>query len=841
MVLGLSCEACKNVTFNVPHKLKAGMFVGRVNMKECLKHSEIIHSNNPNFTIQEDGSLYTASDVSLSSHESTIIIFLKGTCRHEQKKIYVSLLTHPQKIPIAKARHIQETVLRRNKRRWVPVPTTIMENSLGPFPMKIQQLSSDMALKYNIRYSISGHGVDKPPLNYFYIEKETGNLFVNCPIDREVYPEFQLICYAMTPDGYTPEIPLVHTIKIEDDNDNAPIFDQDIYTFHVFENSRIGTLVGQVTAIDKDEPYTLHVRVKYKIVTQNLQNYQNFRTFVIDPDSGSITVASSHLDRETISEYKLQIEARDMGGQEFGLCTTAEVIIKIGDVNDNAPQLVQNVYEVHISENRESLEILCIPVRDNDKPGTPSWLAEFTIIKGNEDNIFSITIDREMNIGCLAALKGLEYENTMERKLEIAVNNEAPYALAPNSRALSTSTTTVIVRIRVQDEGPVFEPSEYILNVKECLPDGTVVGNYKAYDSETGDSTGISYRIINDPCNWIIIDHTGQLRTTRILDRDASNMEYNQCNVTISATDQSGKTGTGKIVLNLMDENDNYPVTTRKKYIMCKDKQPICITAFDADLPPYTVPFQFEIKMPMSLTWRLTPNDDVPVERAPLDITVDRVPSEELSNSAFGSWGIAMLVLGSLLSLLGLIIPFGFWLRSKAPMPQEVCDELPFQNLIISNTEAPGEEMTDLNILPVKTMNTAISMTTVGEKTGRQEGLEMIKGEAHHTPELVKGGGNHLAESLRNFEQPLWNSYRDLRSQWQNFTNPYLAEMVFLCEQDEEYKHVGEDVHLYKYEGKGSPVGSLSSCTGQSEEEELDFLNQPDPPFKTLVEACVKK
>lgn len=50
----------------------------------------------------------------------------------------------------------------------------------------------------------------------------------------------QLICYAMTPDGYTPEIPLIHIIKIEDDNDNAPEFEYDIYTFHVPENSIIG-------------------------------------------------------------------------------------------------------------------------------------------------------------------------------------------------------------------------------------------------------------------------------------------------------------------------------------------------------------------------------------------------------------------------------------------------------------------------------------------------------------------------------------------------------------------------------------------------------------------------
>uniref|UniRef100_A0A670I8K0 Cadherin domain-containing protein n=1 Tax=Podarcis muralis TaxID=64176 RepID=A0A670I8K0_PODMU len=838
--------ACKKVTFNVPHKLKAGAFVGQVNMKQCLNHSEIIYSNNPNFTIQEDGSLYTTRDVSLTSHEIIITIFLKSNHEQEQKKIHISLLTHSKKV--TKARHLRATFLRRTKRRWGPVPTILMENSLGPYPMQIQQLLSDTSLTYDIRYSISGHGVDKPPYNYFYIEEDTGNLFVTCPIDREEYPEFQLICYAMTADGYTPEIPLVHIIRIEDDNDNAPVFEQDVYTFLVFENCGIGTLVGQVTATDNDEPYTLHTEVKYRIVSQDLQSYQNLRVFAINPDSGSITVVTSHLDRETTPEYTLQIEARDMGGQEFGLCTTAKVIITVGDVNDNCLLIAylktSFQYEVKIYENEENIEILCIPVRDNDEPGTPSWLAEFTIIKGNEDNAFSMNIDQERNVGCLLVLKGLDYETSKERRLEIVVNNEAPYILAPNSRAPSRNPTTIVIEVMDVDEGPTFA-TEYIITLRESFPKGTVVGIYQAYDPETGESTGISYGIINDPCNWITIDETGQLITTTILDRDILNEEYSQCIVTVSATDQSGKTGQGKIVINIMDENDNFPVITTKNYTMCKDKTPICITAFDADLPPYTGPFHFEIENRMGLTWRLTPNDALlsPVEDIdygyyiipvriydnegnsgiseitvhycdcdiPSNCSEHRVPYQ--AESAFGPWGIAATVLGSVLSLLcvflstaGMMVPCGYWLHKRnsnteaAPgeAPAEASNNAAFENLMMSNTEAPGEEMTVSSIFWLKVMK--------------------FRTEPVRSSDLCLGA-------------------------FKKMVNVYFlcVQKVFLCEQEEERKRVGEYVHSYKYEGKGSLVGSLSSCTGESSSEELEFLNEPEPAFKTLVEAFVMK
>lgn len=65
---------------------------------------------------------------------------------------------------------------------------------------------------------------------------------------------------------------------------------------------------------------------------------------------------------------------------------------------------------------------------------------------------------------------------------------------------------------------------------------------------------------------------------------------------------------------------------------------------------------------------------------------------------------------------------------------------------------------------------------------------------------------------------------------------------MFLCGQDEECKQFEEYVLSYKYEGKGSPVGSLSSCTGQTEEEEkLDFLYEPEPAFKTFVDTWIKE
>ncbi|KAG8133550.1 hypothetical protein E2320_011328 [Naja naja] len=833
MVLSLSCEACKNVTLNVPLKLNPDTLIGQVNLKRCLRTPHLISTSDPDFIVLENGSIFTTNAVSLPSGKKTFTILLKNLQNSQQRQIHVNLLSHSPK-----THKTGEIVLRRSKRRWAPVPTTIMENSLGPFPMQIQQI----------------------------------------------------ICYAKTLDGYTPEIPLVHLIRIEDDNDNPPIFNPDTVTFSILENSRSGTFIGQMTATDRDEPGTLHTKLKYRIVGQTPASFQGGSLFTVQADTGDISLQTPSLDREKIDRYTVLLEARDMGGQSFGLCNTGTVVIEVGDANDHAPMCEHGVYEVFILENTVNAEVTKIGVIDKDIRGTPAWYATFNIVKGNEDGSFKIETNRDSNTATLCIKKGLDYEKTKERRLEIVVNNEVPYVLAPNSGPISTSTCVVVVKVRDVDEGPEFHPKIYILDIKECLKAGSVVGHYSASDPETGNNEDIRYKIIKDPCNWITMNNGGEISTTKMLDRDAPDLQLYQCNVTVAAVDRSGKTGTGTIIVNLLDENDNYPVIVPKEYTICNDRKPICLTAVDADIDPHTVPFTFFILEKETQNWRLTEKDDRSVYLEPSDalsygqyIIPIRVSDNEgnsgiseikvtlcdctvpqdcsypprwidphrSSDVTLGIWAILAMILGSLLLLLILITLCGCFGGAPMAGTKHVCDDLANQNLIISNTEAPGEE--DPNILPVKTGNIVTSDQGVvsGVKTGGQESFEMVKGGhqtmesirggAQHTLESHKGAGHHTIESGRGYGQSMMDTYRYNYSEWQNYTFPRLTEKVYLCGQDEEHKHSDDYILSYNYEGRGSPAGSVGCCTDQQEEEALDFLDQLEPKFRTLAETCAKR
>ncbi|XP_039768473.1 desmocollin-1 [Ornithorhynchus anatinus] len=867
-VLSSFCEACKKVVLKVPSHLQAGTLVGKVDLDECLTSANIILSNDPDFRVLEDGSVYATNTIRLSSEQKAFTILLSDTQKSEQKELEILLLPQGEKTRIK--RQAKNTVLKRTKRKWAPIPCSLMENSLGPFPQQIQQIQSDAAQNYTIYYSIGGPGVDKEPFNLFYIERDTGDIYCTRSVDREQYESFQIIGYATTPDGYTPEHPLPLLIKVEDDNDNAPYFENQVNSYSVMENCRVGMTVGQVTAKDKDEPHTLHTRLKYTILKQIPDTH---RAFTIHPESGVITTTTNLLDREECHTYQLIVQAQDMGGQPFGLRGTGTVTITLEDENDNSPVFTQASYIAQVEENTVNVEILRLRVEDKDIPNSPHSRANYTILKGNENGNFRITTDPRTNEGVLCVVKALNYEEIRQMLLVIGVVNEARFSKGGNSRGVTMCTTEVTVNVRDQDEGPECNPPIKVIQSKDGLKVGSEIFGYQAVDPETGNSEGLRYQKLSDKDNWFEINEsTGTLRTVKELDRESKFVKNNQYNVTVSARDAVGRTCTGTLVVLMEDINDNAPRIIQNDVIICHPANDFVeLKAVDFDEPENGPPFSFALDNSAIKFWTIEKKTDttaqlhlretlkydnysVPImvtdrhghgKMTPLKVRVCQctVPSEcprgvqkgsSSSDIRLGRWAILAIVLGSALLLCVLLT----CVCATAKRTVQKCfpEDIAQQNLIISNTEGPGEEVMDANIrLPNQSISICdpVCVGTLGGqgiKTGGHQNFEMVKGGGHHTLESCKGGGQSMMDTGRY-------AYTD----WHCFTQPRLGEKVYLCGQDEEHKHSEDYVLSYNYEGKGSAAGSVGCCSDQQEEEGLEFLVHLEPKFKTLAKTCLKQ
>lgn len=91
----------------------------------------------------------------------------------------------------------------------------------------------------------------------------------------------------------------------------------------------------------------------------------------MDPFTGVITVKNSgpNFDRELVARHYLTVEARDDLGR--GNRNTAQLIVNVDDVNDNAPVFLQSRYEAVLLENEDHFESpLVVEAFDIDLNGT---------------------------------------------------------------------------------------------------------------------------------------------------------------------------------------------------------------------------------------------------------------------------------------------------------------------------------------------------------------------------------------------------------------------------------------------------------------------------------------
>lgn len=117
------------------------------------------------------------------------------------------------------------------------------------------------------------------------------------------------------------------------------MFEKELYSFYVDENSSFNTTIDYVKAYDNDT-FENYGRVFYE-----LKNGQD--RFQIDRYTGRIYTISLNpnvqLDRELIDTFYMSVDAVDGGG----LRTSIQIIIKLNDLNDNAPQFLNNLISLN--------------------------------------------------------------------------------------------------------------------------------------------------------------------------------------------------------------------------------------------------------------------------------------------------------------------------------------------------------------------------------------------------------------------------------------------------------------------------------------------------------------
>ncbi|XP_074068899.1 protocadherin alpha-8-like isoform X4 [Macrotis lagotis] len=158
------------------------------------------------------------------------------------------------------------------------------------------------------------------------------SLVLEGSVDRESVPAYELVVTAR--DGGKPALWATASVSVAigDVNDNAPAFEQPVYTVFVRENNPPGSHIFTVSASDPDAQE--NALVSYSLVERRVGERPLSSYVSVHSESGKV-YALQPLDHEELELLQFQVSARDAGFPPLGSNVSLQVFVL--DENDNPP------------------------------------------------------------------------------------------------------------------------------------------------------------------------------------------------------------------------------------------------------------------------------------------------------------------------------------------------------------------------------------------------------------------------------------------------------------------------------------------------------------------------
>ncbi|XP_077979104.1 neural-cadherin-like [Glandiceps talaboti] len=188
---------------------------------------------------------------------------------------------------------------------------------------------------------------------YFTVGATNGTVMPILALDREGFEDpFQYreeyvfaILAEDNPSGETFEVhntaTTTFTLTITDVNDNAPEFLPG-YDLTVDENTKPVVYIGEVTIIDRDDNSVNGPPFSFEVVNDD-NILDLFAVESVDNNQMLEVSAKKEFDREEFAFYYIPVKLSDT----LGLSATRTLTVKIGDLNDNAPEPATKTINVY--------------------------------------------------------------------------------------------------------------------------------------------------------------------------------------------------------------------------------------------------------------------------------------------------------------------------------------------------------------------------------------------------------------------------------------------------------------------------------------------------------------
>uniref|UniRef100_A0A8C1F9A4 Cadherin-5 n=1 Tax=Cyprinus carpio carpio TaxID=630221 RepID=A0A8C1F9A4_CYPCA len=207
------------------------------------------------------------------------------------------------------------------------------------------------------------------------------------------------------------------------DVDEPPVFNQTEYEFSKDEGPFNNPIIGAVSAKDPDKN---GYKIRYSIEDSNCP-------VAVDPVQGHLSL-KKQLDREDKSSYAFWVIAQE--DVPNGLKSSAQVNLKVRDINDNAPELT-NGSSVYVCESDKPGTIIgTVGASDKDEN---SGRFRFTLAKKSLN--FSLYDKGDNTASIILKQGGLSTKHSVEHVLEIEITDGEQKSINPLQIKVCTCQT----------------------------------------------------------------------------------------------------------------------------------------------------------------------------------------------------------------------------------------------------------------------------------------------------------------------------------------------------------------------------------------------------------------
>uniref|UniRef100_A0A8C0QJR8 Protocadherin Fat 2 n=1 Tax=Canis lupus familiaris TaxID=9615 RepID=A0A8C0QJR8_CANLF len=420
---------------------------------------------------------------------------------------------------------------------------TISEDTeVGTTIAELKAKDADSDDNGRVRYTLLS------PTEKFSLHPLTGELVVTGHLDRESEPQYILKVEARDQPRKGHQLFSVTDliITLEDANDNSPQCITELSSLKVPEDLPPGTILTFLDASDPDIGPAGEVRF---VLLDDAHG-----TFHVDLMTGALSL-ERELDFERRAGYNLSLWASD-SGRPLARRTLCHVEVIVLDVNENLhpPRFASFVHQGQVQENSPSgTQVMVVAAHDDDS-GLDGELQYF-LRAGTSLAAFSINQDT----GMIQTLAPLDREFVSCYWLTVL-------AVDRGSTPLSSVTEVYIEVTDVNDNPPQMSRPVFYPSVREDAPLHTSVLQLDARDPDSSSKGKLTFNITsgNNMGFFVIHPVTGLLSTARQLDRE--NKDEHILEVTVLDNGEPSLKSTSRVVIHIVDVNDNPPVFSHKLF-----------------------------------------------------------------------------------------------------------------------------------------------------------------------------------------------------------------------------------------------------------------------------------